>query len=91
MDSDSLLSKKIYGDVAAYPSGLVEEDATLLTPFANKCKSLGEIDKSGQLTKRVTVCSQTNLDNSLESIFRFIKLLTLGLDTGFSAVSGSEF
>ena len=32
------------------------------------------------------VCLQTNLDNSLESIFRFIKLLIFGLDTGFSAV-----
>lgn len=51
--ADSLLSRKIYGDVAAYSSGLVEEDATLLTPFANKCKSLAEMDNSGQLTKRV--------------------------------------
>ncbi|WP_353718799.1 hypothetical protein [Dyadobacter sp. 676] len=38
-----------------------------------------------------TVCLQTNLDNSLESIFRFIKLLIFGLDTGFCAVSGSDF
>ncbi|CAG5074812.1 hypothetical protein DYBT9623_05500 [Dyadobacter sp. CECT 9623] len=58
--ADSLLSRKIYGDVAAYSSGLVEEDATLLTPFANKCKSLGEMDKSGQLTKRVDTEQQAD-------------------------------
>ena len=52
--ADSLLLKKTYGDVAAYSTGLVEEDATLLAPFANKCKSLREMDKSGELTKRVS-------------------------------------
>lgn len=58
--ADSLLSKKVYGDVAAYSSGLVEEDASLLTPFANKCKSLGEMDKSGQLTYRVDTEQQAD-------------------------------
>nr|WP_295926464.1 S41 family peptidase [uncultured Dyadobacter sp.] len=51
--ADSLLPGKTYGDVAAYSTGLVEEDATLLTPFANKCKSLNEMDKSGRLMERV--------------------------------------
>lgn len=58
--ADSLLLKKTYGDVAAYSTGLVEEDATLLAPFANKCKSLREMDKSGQLTKRVVTEQQAD-------------------------------
>ncbi|RYF48855.1 MAG: hypothetical protein EOO38_09220 [Cytophagaceae bacterium] len=43
--ADSLLPRQIYGDVTAYSSGLVEEDATLLTPFARVCpwlKSAGD-------------------------------------------------
>lgn len=38
--ADSLLTQKTYGDVTAYSTGLVEEDATLLAPFALKCLSL---------------------------------------------------
>ncbi|TAE31621.1 MAG: hypothetical protein EAZ91_07230 [Cytophagales bacterium] len=38
--ADSLLKHKVYGAVTAYSNGLVEEDATLLAPFAKKCYSL---------------------------------------------------
>lgn len=38
--ADSLLLNKTYGDITAYSTGLVEEDATLLAPFARKCHSL---------------------------------------------------
>ncbi|REA63606.1 hypothetical protein DSL64_03955 [Dyadobacter luteus] len=51
--ADSLLPAKTYGDVTAYSIGLVEEDATLLTPFADKCKTLGQMDESGLLQQRV--------------------------------------
>lgn len=35
-----LLPAKTYGDLTAYSTGLVEEDATLLAPFARTCHSL---------------------------------------------------
>lgn len=38
--ADRLLPAKTYGDITAYSTGLVEEDATLLAPFARKCYSL---------------------------------------------------
>ncbi|CCG98398.1 hypothetical protein FAES_0386 [Fibrella aestuarina BUZ 2] len=38
--ADSLLTKQTYGRVTPYSTGLVEEDATLLAPFADKCASL---------------------------------------------------
>ena len=38
--ADSLLTNKVYGDITAYSTGLVEEDATLLAPFADRCYSL---------------------------------------------------
>lgn len=47
--ADSLLTNKTYGDITAYSTGLVEEDATLLAPFATKCYSL----KSGYWTAGV--------------------------------------
>lgn len=51
--ADSLLPNKIYGDITAYSTGLVEEDATLLAPFARKCYSLNAVNKSDGLHKRV--------------------------------------
>ncbi|MBO0933172.1 S41 family peptidase [Fibrella aquatilis] len=50
--ADSLLSQKIYGDVTAYSNGLVEEDATLLTPFAAKCLSLKSANSSQAIQRR---------------------------------------
>lgn len=38
--AERLLTSKTYGDVTAYSTGLVEEDATLLAPFAQKCALL---------------------------------------------------
>ncbi|MEZ0612237.1 S41 family peptidase [Fibrella sp. WM1] len=45
--ADSLLTKQIYGQVTAYSMGLVEEDATLLAPFADKCASLQAVYGAG--------------------------------------------
>jgi len=46
--ADSLLSARTYGAITAYSTGLVEEDATLLAPFARKCYSLqGVTDRTG--------------------------------------------
>jgi hypothetical protein len=51
--ADSLLANKTYGDRPAYSTGLVEEDATLLAPFARKCQSLRTADVSDGLNKRI--------------------------------------
>jgi hypothetical protein len=52
--ADSLMVNKTYGDVAAYSTGLVEEDATLLAPFARKCYSLNVVNQQMTgLQKRV--------------------------------------
>lgn len=51
--ADSLLANKTYGDVTAYSTGLVEEDATLLAPFARKCYSLQAISQTDGVQKRI--------------------------------------
>jgi hypothetical protein len=51
--ADSLLPNKTYGNITAYSTGLVEEDATLLAPFARKCYSLNAVNKSDGVQKRV--------------------------------------
>jgi hypothetical protein len=51
--ADSLLATKTYGDVTAYSTGLVEEDATLLAPFANKCYSLKSASRTNGVDDRV--------------------------------------
>lgn len=49
--ADSLLPGKTYGDVTAYSTGLVEEDATLLAPFASACLSLRDKKSSDLMVK----------------------------------------
>lgn len=51
--ADSLLLNKTYGDITAYSTGLVEEDATLLAPFAKKCNSLQSVYKLDGVEMRV--------------------------------------
>ena len=51
--ADSLLANKAYGDIKVYSTGLVEEDATLLAPFARKCYSLGSVYNSDGVQKRI--------------------------------------
>jgi hypothetical protein len=51
--ADSLLPAKTYGDITAYSSGLVEEDATLLAPFARKCYSLQRMTSSDRVGQRI--------------------------------------
>lgn len=51
--ADSLLANKTYGATSTYSTGLVEEDATLLAPFAKKCQSLRTADVSGNMKKRI--------------------------------------
>ncbi|MCE7044650.1 S41 family peptidase [Dyadobacter sp. CY312] len=51
--ADSLLLSKTYGDITAYSTGLVEEDATLLAPFAKKCNSLQSVYKSDGVERRI--------------------------------------
>ncbi|GAB2800201.1 hypothetical protein GCM10027275_52790 [Rhabdobacter roseus] len=51
--ADSLMLKKPYEAIAAYSTGLVEEDATLLAPFAHKCYSLQAENKSDELQRRI--------------------------------------
>ena len=51
--ADSLLVNKTYGDVTAYSTGLVEEDATLLAPFARKCYSLQSVYHTDGVQKRI--------------------------------------
>ncbi len=51
--ADSLLTNKTYGDISAFSTGLVEEDATLLAPFAEKCQSLRTADVSRGMKKRI--------------------------------------
>ena len=51
--ADSLLLNKTYGDITAYSTGLVEEDATLLAPFARKCYSLQAVYKPDGVQKRI--------------------------------------
>ena len=53
--ADSLLANKTYGDINVYSTGLVEEDATLLAPFARKCYSLNSVYNSDGVQKRVDV------------------------------------
>ncbi|SOD97707.1 hypothetical protein [Spirosoma fluviale] len=50
---DSLLVSKTYGDVTAYSTGLVEEDATLLAPFARKCYSLQGMTNLDRVQQRI--------------------------------------
>ncbi|RCR71047.1 S41 family peptidase [Larkinella punicea] len=51
--ADSLLIHKTYGDITAYSTGLVEEDASLLAPFAQKCYSLQSATRSEGVQKRI--------------------------------------
>lgn len=51
--ADSLLLNKTYGDITAYSNGLVEEDATLLAPFAKKCNSLQSVYKLDGVEMRI--------------------------------------
>jgi hypothetical protein len=51
--ADSLLTNQTYGAISTYSTGLVEEDATLLAPFAKKCQSLRTADGSGGMKKRI--------------------------------------
>ncbi len=53
--ADSLLANKTYGDINVYSTGLVEEDATLLAPFARKCYSLKSVHNSDGVQKRIDV------------------------------------
>ena len=73
----------------------LEQFSTSRIPYLSRAIDLLNTSKDrenpdGEIVD-IPVCLQTNLDNSLESIFRFIKLLIFGLDTGFCAVSGSDF
>ncbi|RIV20046.1 hypothetical protein DYU11_24355 [Fibrisoma montanum] len=52
--ADSLLPGKVYGDMAGYSTGLVEEDATLLSPFAARCASLQVSNGPNGLMSRIT-------------------------------------
>lgn len=51
--ADSLLLRKTYGDITAYSTGLVEEDATLLAPFARSCYSLQSITSVDRVQQRI--------------------------------------
>ena len=51
--ADSLLLNKTYGDITAYSNCLVEEDATLLAPFAKKCNSLKSVYQSDGMEARL--------------------------------------
>lgn len=51
--ADSLLLTKTYGDITAYSTGLVEEDATLLAPFARKCYSLQGVTNLDRVQQRI--------------------------------------
>ncbi|GAB3508639.1 hypothetical protein GCM10027341_44690 [Spirosoma knui] len=51
--ADSVLTNKTYGDITAYSTGLVEEDATLLAPFATKCYSLQSAYWTDGVEKRI--------------------------------------
>nr|WP_293842744.1 S41 family peptidase [uncultured Arsenicibacter sp.] len=51
--ADSLLASKTYGDITAYSTGLVEEDATLLAPFAQKCTSLQQVPGKAGVQERI--------------------------------------
>ncbi|GAB3995901.1 hypothetical protein GCM10028807_37270 [Spirosoma daeguense] len=51
--ADSLLTNKTYGDITVYSNGLVEEDATLLAPFATKCYSLKSAYWTNGVEKRI--------------------------------------
>ena len=53
--ADSLLANKTYGDITVYSTGIVEEDATLLAPFARKCYSLKSVYNSEGVQKRIDV------------------------------------
>ncbi|GAB3901337.1 S41 family peptidase [Spirosoma agri] len=50
---DSLLVTRTYDAVTAYSTGLVEEDATLLTPFVNACYSLRGMANENQVQQRI--------------------------------------
>ena len=51
--ADSLLANNVYGDRSVYSTGLVEEDATLLAPFAQKCYSLQSVYRPDGVEKRI--------------------------------------
>jgi hypothetical protein len=51
--AERLLPAKTYGDITAYSTGLVEEDATLLSPFARKCYSLQGMTSSAGVGQRI--------------------------------------
>jgi hypothetical protein len=51
--AESLLPAKTYGDVTAYSTGLVEEDATLLAPFARRCYSLQGVTNLDGVQQRI--------------------------------------
>lgn len=51
--ADSLLVSKTYGNITAYSTGLVEEDATLLSPFARSCYSLRGMTSLDQVQQRI--------------------------------------
>jgi Peptidase family S41/Tricorn protease C1 domain len=70
--ADSLLRNKTYGDVTAYSTGLVEEDATLLAPFAQKCYSLQSVYSSKGLQARIQaeqVADSTFYSQNVQSRF----------------------
>ncbi|GAB3280295.1 hypothetical protein GCM10027347_55410 [Larkinella harenae] len=58
--ADSLLTTKTYGDITAYSTGLVEEDATLLAPFAVKCYSLKSAYWTNGVEKRMQAEQQAD-------------------------------
>lgn len=51
--ADSLLLSKTYGNITAYSTGLVEEDATLLAPFARTCYSLQGVTNLDRVQQRI--------------------------------------
>ena len=51
--ADSLLLPKTYGNITAYSTGLVEEDATLLAPFARTCYSLQGVTNPDRVQQRI--------------------------------------
>lgn len=58
--ADSLLTHKTYGAISAYSTGLVEEDATLLAPFATKCYSLKSAYWTNGVAKRIQAEQQAD-------------------------------
>ncbi|GAB3643383.1 S41 family peptidase [Spirosoma arcticum] len=52
--TDSLLRVKAVGDITPYSTGLVEEDATLLAPFARNCYSLTGVYEPDGVQARIS-------------------------------------